>query len=135
MSILPKIITSGLLAGALIAGTASAANAEATTRPVSKCFFTNAWHGWSSPSANVIYLKVNMHDVYRVDLANSGSSSLKRPGYFLVSQVRGTNTICSAIDLDIAVADGYGYYQPLFPKAITRLTPEEIALIPPKYRP
>ncbi|HEY3694665.1 hypothetical protein [Phenylobacterium sp.] len=135
MSILPKILKSGLLAGALVAGAASAAHAETATRPAASCFQSTAWRGWSSPSPNVLYLKVNMRDVYRVDLAGRGSSSLKWPGYFLVSQFRGSNSICSPVDLDIAVADAHGYYQPLFPRAITRMTPEEIAAIPRKYRP
>src|SRR3954468_7203351 len=120
MSMLPNVIKSSLLAGALIAaaGVASAANAEAVARPASKCFFSTAWQGWSSPSPDVLYLKVNMHDVYKVDLVGGGSSSLKYPGYFLVNQMRGSNTICSALDLDLAVADSHGFYQPLIARSI-----------------
>jgi hypothetical protein len=137
MSMLPKVIKSGLLAGALIAavGAATAASAEAKPRPVTKCFFTTAWRGWSSPSPDVLYLKVNMRDVYKVDLVGGGSSSLKRPGYFLVNQVRGSNSICSALDLDLAVADGHGFYQPLIARSIRPMSTEEIALIPKKFRP
>ena len=137
MSILPKIVKSGLVAGALIAaaGATGAANAETAPRPASKCFLSTAWHGWSSPSPDVLYLKVNMHDVYRVELVGGGSSSLKRPGNFLVSKFRGSNMVCSALDLDLAVSDSNGFYQPLFPRSITPMTPAEIAAIPPKFKP
>ena len=50
-------------------------------------------------------------------------------------QVRGSDAICSAIDLQLAVADSSGFREPLIAKSITKLTPEEIAAIPPKYRP
>jgi hypothetical protein len=137
MSMLPNVIKSSLVAGALIAaaGVASAANAEAVARPASKCFFSTSWRGWSSPSPDVLYLKVNLRDVYKVDLAGHRSSSLKRAGYFLVNEMHGSNTICSALDLDLAVSDGHGFYEPLIARSIRPMTPEEIAAIPKKDRP
>jgi hypothetical protein len=136
MSKLTKMLGGGVAAGALAVGALLATGAQAA-EPVQKnsCFFTNSWSGWSSPSPNVLLLKVNMRDVYRVDLAGRGSSSLDRAGYFLVNQVRGPNTVCSALDLDLAVADHHGFYQPLFPTKLTKLTAEEIAAIPKKYKP
>jgi hypothetical protein len=136
MSKITRIIGGGLAAGLLAAGALLASGAQAAEPgQKSSCFFTNAWSGWSSPSPNVLLLKVNNRDVYRVELEGRGSSSLDRTGYFLVNQVRGPNTVCSALDLDLAIADHNGFYQPLFPKTLTKLTAEEVAAIPKKYRP
>jgi len=131
---LSKLLKVGLLAGAVAAGAAVATTAEARS-PNTPCFFTNSWQGWSSPSRDVLLLRVNMHDVYRVELSGGGGPGLNSAGYFLVNQVRGSNTICSALDLDLAIADHNGFYQPLFPRTLTRLTPEEVAAIPKKYKP
>jgi hypothetical protein len=113
-------------AAALLA--AGAANAERN------CFLSIDWQGWKSPSPDVLYLKVNMHDVYKVELSGGGSSQLQNPSVHLVSIVRGGNTICSAIDLDLKVSDN-GFITPLIAKTLTKLTPDEIAAIPKKFRP
>jgi hypothetical protein len=134
---LSKILTGGLAAGVIAAGAglATVAQADTPAKTRSSCFFTSSWRGWSSPSPDVLLLRVNMRDVYRVQLVGGGSSSLNHAGYFLVNQVRGPNTICSALDLDLAVADHHGFYQPLIARSLTKLTPAEVAAIPKKYRP
>jgi len=134
MSILSKVVKTGLVALAFAgaASVASAAEPGAVSR--SPCFFTTQWRGWSSPSPNVIYLDVGGHKIYRVDVVG-GSYRLKSAGNFLVSNVRGSSSICSALDLDLAVADNHGYYLPLIAQKLTLLTPEEVAAIPRKDRP
>jgi hypothetical protein len=82
----------------------------------------------------VIYLGVNMHDVYRVDLS-AGSPLLSAPNMHLVSIVRGSSSICTALDLDLKLSDDNGFTQPLIARTLTKLTPEQIAAIPKKYRP
>ncbi len=49
--------------------------------------------------------------------------------------VRGSDRICTPIDLDLRVSDGFGMAMPIRAKTITKLTPEEIAAIPKKDRP
>jgi hypothetical protein len=120
--------------GALALASTSAAVAAAPTKPEHSCFFITQWQGWKSPSPDILYLKVNLHDVYQVDLS-SGSSELQWPDVHLVSKVRGSDSICNALDLDLSVSDGHGFYEPLIAKSIVKLTPEQIAAIPPKYRP
>ena len=135
MSKKSKAILTGLAAG-LIAFTASAAVAapdKAPSRPQS-CFFITQWQGWKSPSPNVLYLGVNLHDIYRVDLSG-GSTGLQWPDAHLVSISRGGDSVCSALDLDLSVSDGHGFRQHLFATGITKLTPEEVAAIPKKDRP
>lgn len=118
---------------ALGAGSASAAPYPGPAN-MSPCFRTTDWQGWRAPSPDVLYLRVRMHDVYQVDLSAS-APELMWPTNHLVSRVRGSPMVCSAIDLDLAVADTNGFSSPLFPKSIRKLTAEEVAAIPKKYRP
>jgi len=142
------------LRGGLLAGVAAALIAApafaATDNPRTPCFYITQWQGWKAPDANTIYLGVNMHDVYRVDLS-AGSPQLLWPDAHLISEVRGSNSICSAIDLQLSVAEnngsgangfglrgigaGAGFRVPLIARKLTKLTPAEIAAIPKKYRP
>jgi len=116
------------LAGAALFGLAATAAGAGQS-----CFYSQNWRGWSAPSPDVLYLRVNISDVYKVELSG-GSPQLQYPGVHLVSIVRGSSNICSAIDLDLKVSDG-GFTIPLIAKSLTKLTPEEIAAIPKKYRP
>jgi hypothetical protein len=100
------------------------------------CFNSRDWTNWSSPSPDVIYLKVRNRDVYRVDLLASGHRNLDAPGkYLLTTQRSGSGRVCSPLDLDLKLGDLSGFATPLFPQAITRLTRDEIAALPRKDRP
>lgn len=99
------------------------------------CFLTSDWEGWKSPSPTVIYLRIRLNEVYRLDLAAS-SNQLQEPDVHLISLVRGSDWICSPIDLDLAVTDDHGAFrEPLFVKSMTKLTADEVSAIPPKFRP
>ena len=112
-----------------------AASAVAASKPAThKCFFITEWQGWSSPSPTVLYLKVNS-DIYRVDLS-VGSDLLRSPGMHLNSKLNDNSSICTPLDLDLEISDELGAMRErLIAKAITKLTPEEVAAIPSKYRP
>ena len=98
------------------------------------CFSSTQWRGWSSPTPDVIYLRVRTNDIYRLDLL-PGGSPIDTGGQFIISEVRGSNRICSANDLQLWIADSVGFRTPLFPRAIRKLTPEEVAALPPDHRP
>jgi hypothetical protein len=107
----------------------------AAAAPNPPCFFINQWQGWKAAGPNVIYLRVNLRDIYRADLS-AGSQELTWPGsYHLISKVEGSSSICSPLDLQLAVSDGHGYYQPLIVSALHKLTPEQIAALPRKDLP
>ncbi len=127
-------IVAGALATALVSIQAGAVLAAPETPARTPCFFVTQWDGWKSPSPKVIYLGVNMHDVYRLDLA-AESSHLQWPDAHLISEVRGSSSICTALDLQLSVSDTGGFREPLFPTKLTKLTPEEVAAIPKKFRP
>jgi hypothetical protein len=115
-------------------GLAGAANADApAAKPRTPCFFSRDWSGWRSPDKNTIYLRVRVNEIYKLDLSYS-SSLLTWPDSHLINEIRGSDSICSPIDLDLKVAED-GIVEPLFIKSITKLTPEEVAAIPKKYLP
>src|SRR5665213_143881 len=131
MSMGSSVFRAVLIAAVLALATGPAGAVFAQAR--SKCFFITAWEGWKSPSPTVLYLKVNS-DIYRVDLS-VGVDQLQSPGMHLVSRAKGSSSICKPLDLDLAVADNSGFSTALIAKSLTKLTPEEAAAIPSKYRP
>ena len=134
MSYPEKLFRRGLIATALSLSTLVPVVGTASPAATNNCFFVTQWQGWKSPSPDVIYLGVNLHDVYRVDLS-AGSSMLNAPNMHLVSIVRGSDSICTALDLDLKISDDHGFTEPLIAKTLTKLTPDQVAAIPKKYRP
>ncbi len=130
----PKVLAAGLSAAALVAFAGVAAAEPVAPSPEHNCFYITEWKGWKAPDANTLYLRVNLHDIYKVGLS-AGSEQLKWPGNHLVSQVRGSSSICSALDLDLAVSDGHGFKTPIIATTLIKLTPEQIAAIPKKDLP
>ena len=117
-------LAGALLAGPTLAATEKAAPAEKAPR---QCFQLSDWQGWTAPDKNTLYMKVRNRDVYRVDLS-WGTNSLTSPGSFLISTVRGIDTVCRPLDR-------MGFAVPIRAKAITKLTAEEVAALPKKDRP
>jgi hypothetical protein len=126
------------LAAALLLAALPAARAEDQPPPVKhqSCFSLSDWHGWTADGDQTLYFKVRMHDVYRIDLAEK-ESFLNAPSMHLITKSWGSDMICNPIDLDLKIADNFGpsFATHLFIKAITKLTPEEIAALPEKDRP
>jgi hypothetical protein len=111
----------------------------ATDAPPAKtgrsCFASNTWEGWkTTDNGDALLLRINNHDIYRVDLT-PGTHAYKGADNFLVNQVRGSNFICSALDLDLTLADHNGFRQPLIATSMRRLSPAEVAAIPRKDLP
>ena len=121
---------SAVLIGAAPAGAASPGSGEHPHN----CFFINQWRGWKAPTPDVIYIGVNLHDVYKIQLSD-GASELQWPDARLISKARGSDTVCDALDLDLSVSDGHGMSQPLIATSLTKLTPDEVAAIPRKFKP
>jgi len=119
--------------GALGSASAEPAKTKAPTQRT-PCFFLSQWQGWKAPNDHTLYLAVNVHDVYQVDLA-SGSSRLQEPDARLINRAFGSSDVCTALDLQLSVADLGGFPEPLFPAHLSKLTPEQVAAIPKKYRP
>jgi hypothetical protein len=122
------------LAAASSAGAGDSKPAAKTADRTHNCFFVSQWSGWKAPTPDVLYLAVNLRDVYKVQLS-SKSPELMWPDARLISITRGSSTICDPLDLDLKVAGSGGFPIGLIATSITKLTPEEVAAIPPKFRP
>jgi len=143
MSVVRKFAVASLItAGALAISAAAQAGPAVTVTPnglgdttssapdtAHNCFYLSQWQGWRSPKPDVIYLRVRIKDIYQVDLSH-GTSLLQSPFAHLVSRQHGDDSVCNPIDLNLSVAEDHGISEPLFPKSITKLTPQQIAAIP-----
>jgi hypothetical protein len=135
LSIRSTLACAGAAAALGLAGSVAHADQPGHARSGQNCFLAANWDGWKSPSPNVIYLRVNMNEVYELDLS-AGSNQLQEADMHLVSRIEGSDWICSPLDLQLEVADDHGgFREPLIVKSITRLTPDQVKAIPPKLRP
>lgn len=132
---LPLPVVASLILLGLDASATLAQSDAVAAKPARHCFSLSNWRGgWRAPTKDVIYLRVDSNDIWRLDL-NGGSSELLQADVHLVNIARGGDTVCAPIDLDLSVADNHGFRTPLFVKSIAKLTPEEVAALPAKQRP
>lgn len=128
-----KLMCMGIAAAAL--AMAGAAPTSAAAAPADNaCFWSSQWRGWSAPDPDTLYLRVGQSQIYRVELT-PGAHVRDNTGEFLINELRGSNSICSHLDLDLALADTLGFKRPLIARSLTRLSPAEIAAIPRKDLP
>ena len=133
MALRPNLLLATI--GAIAFAAAAASAAESPKDPGKNCFLSNSWQGWSAPGdGDALYLRVGLHDIYRVDLT-PGTHARKYGDRFLVNRVRGSNWICSPLDLDLTLSDQQGFREPLIARSLRKLTPAEIAAIPRKDLP
>jgi hypothetical protein len=130
-----RTLALGAAAAGLAALAAQPALADNAPASAQACFLASNWQGWKSPSPSVIYLRIGINQIYRLDLS-APSSELQDPDVHLINKVRGSDWICNPLDLDLKLADDHGAMrEPLFVKSITRLTPDEVAAIPKEFKP
>jgi len=115
--------------------TSAALAQPAAPKTAAHCFYAHDWQGWHAPNEHMMYIRVNMHEVYRVDFASS-CQALTWPDAHLITTFRGSDSVCTPLDLDIKVSEGIrGIPEPCIASGISQLTPEEVAAIPKKDLP
>jgi hypothetical protein len=137
-------IVSVAAAAALAAGAAlaqePAAKAPAAKAPAAKptgnqCFQIGQFKGWTSPNDHTIYLRINVRDVFKLGV-KQGCPNVSNSGAVLINRVQGSASMCTPADWDIAVQNGPGAIPvPCIVTSFHKMTPEEAAAIPKKYRP
>jgi len=128
-----RILIAAVATAALgLAGAAHAATGD-TKNTTRNCFLSNDWQGWRGADANTLYLRVHAHDFYKVELS-SGSNMVTDPTNHLINNLRVSSWICNPLDLDLKISDGH-ITEPLIVKSITKLSPEQVAMIPKKALP
>jgi hypothetical protein len=134
-----KYLTGAALLGALaltgstLAGS-TLASAAPPAKPGTQCFYANEWQGWKAKNEHTMYLRVGMRRVFRLDFASS-CQSMTWPDAHLVTVFRGTDSVCSPLDIDLKVSDGHGFAEPCIVSGLSELSPDQIAAIPKKDLP
>ena len=131
-SIFAALAFSAVSLGSLSAMADPAPQAPPGTPP--RCFFIQNFQNWKAPDAKTIYIRVNVNQYYRLDMAGR-CDALTYPNSHLITQWRGTTTACDGIDWDLKVSQGTGVRQACIVKSQTPLTPAEAAAIPKKFKP
>jgi hypothetical protein len=130
-----RALSLALAAAVTLAGAAAYADDE---KPAQPCFSIRDWQGWRASTAekDVLYVKVRMHDVWRVQLTNP-EPFLNAPAMHLISVTRGPDMVCHPLDLDLKLADSSpsGFKTPLIVKDLRKLTPDEIKALPKEDQP
>lgn len=130
-----RTLSLALAAALTLAGAAARADDE---KPAQPCFSIRDWNGWhaSKTEKDVLYVKVRMHDVWRVQLTGP-EPFLDAPNMHLVSVTRGPDMVCNRLDLDLKLADNGpgGFATPLIVKDLRKLTPDEIKALPKEDQP
>ena len=98
------------------------------------CFFSNQFENWRAPDDKTILIRVGLSRFYKLDLAAS-CSGITSPFSHLINRIHGPDVICKPIDWDLAVSDAPGFEHGCIVKSMTRLSPEEVASIPAKFKP
>lgn len=99
------------------------------------CFYVNEFDSWRAQDANTVFIRTNTNRFYRLDMSAS-CPALLWPDSHLIMNVRGPDTICSAIDWDLKVSQGFhDIAMPCIVKTMTPLTDEQAAAIPKKFKP
>lgn len=103
--------------------------------PTHECFFVREFENWKpGPDDKTMVIRVGVNRFYRLDFANR-CQEMSWPDPVMVNKFRGTS-ICSALDWDIRIGRGQsGMATPCIVKAMTRMTPAEVAALPKKQKP
>jgi len=131
-------ITLAAAAAAILVGGASpAALAKSATTPTpgkNQCFYSNMVSSFAAPDDKTVYVRVGVNDVYRFDLMGPCPDIDWNQSIGLVSR-SGSSWICSGLDATI-VSRATGLGPQRCPVThMQKLTPQEVAALPPRARP
>jgi hypothetical protein len=123
------------IAAAFTVSSLNPAEAQAPSAPHNTCFYSSEFENWKAPDARTLYIRVGLHRFFRLDLA-ADCNSLLWPGSHLITEIRGSETICSALDWDLKVSQGtHDIAEACIVKTMTELSPTESDAIPKKFKP
>jgi hypothetical protein len=120
----------GLAAAGALAATLPTAEAQPATPASNVCFHFGNILNSKMPDPRTLYLRADGGRTFKIGFSND---CVAGDIYGLILHPTDNNgSICSAIELDVAVrTTGLR----CVPTSLERLSPEETAQIPPKYRP
>jgi hypothetical protein len=121
-----------LAAGALTAGATQVLAQDPT--PGRQCFRVSQMEGHRVADPKTLYVGVRNKGVFRIDMHGACLAGANMGDPLVVETVGGSDLVCRPMDLDLKVAGSIGL-SPCIVKSITRLTPPQIASLPPKLKP
>ena len=126
----------GLALAVFAAGAAEAApDGKDSKNSTRECFLArNVWSWHPGADRTTVYLKANVHDYYELKLiAECPQIDWVRP---IGIEHQGSSWICSGLDATLIVPQGSGNLTLTCPvRSVRKLSPEEVAALPPKLRP
>ncbi|HEY9234135.1 MULTISPECIES: DUF6491 family protein [Phenylobacterium] len=121
---------------ALASGPALAADQATAPAQANQCFRVSQIHNHTKADDRTLYLSVrNGKEVFRLDMAGACLAGVSSSGPLVLTPTAGTDLVCRPLDLDLKVRMAPGALTPCIIRSITRLTPEQVATLPPKVRP
>jgi hypothetical protein len=125
------VVVAALAAAAIVP---AAASAQQSTPQKNACFFIHNWDGWRiTRDGKTMYIRTTPKAYYRVDFVGQ-CRELTRPGSHPITSSH-TQTVCSALDLDIQASNGSGFTTPCFVDKLTQLSSAEVAALPKQLTP
>ena len=99
-----------------------------------QCFRYSQIRNHTKGDDRTLYLDVAGRSVYKISMAGACLAGATSSDPLIITRRGGSDLTCNPIDLDIKVGGAIGP-RPCIVSAITRLTPEQAAALPPKVRP
>lgn len=99
------------------------------------CFRMNDIRSHRIADSRTLYVDVGGRETYRLDMSGSCLAGASRQETLITESVGGSGLICRPIDLNLKVRLGGGMVSPCIISNMTRLTPAEVAALPPDVRP
>ena len=127
------VITSALALAAAAFPALAADQAKSETG--SQCFRMSQIRNHTKADDQTLYFSVGSRDVYRLDMSGACLAGTSSSDPLILETVGGTDLICRPIDLSLKVKLGNVGVSPCIIKEITKLTPDQIAALPPKVKP
>jgi hypothetical protein len=123
------------VAGAHAGDKSSDQNGDKAAKHADTCFWARNVTSFAAPDDRTVYVKVNLHDVYRLDLMIACPDVNWNQRIALESNHGAGGSICNALDAEIVShATGLGPQRcPV--KTLTKLTPEQVAALPKGAKP
>ncbi|WP_297697092.1 DUF6491 family protein [Phenylobacterium sp.] len=99
------------------------------------CFRTYDIKNHTVADDHTLYINVYNRAVYRIDLSGACLAGATSSDPIIMREPPGSTYVCHPIDLDVGVRVGGGVVNHCIVSAITPLTPDQVAALPPKLRP
>jgi hypothetical protein len=101
-------------------------------KPKNNCFWANSVSNFRAADESTVFLRVGVKDVYRLDMLSRCHEIDWTQKIGILS--RGSNRVCTGLDAELITPSPIGPMRCAV-KTVTKLTPEEVALLPKGSRP